>query len=407
VSAHSLALPSSSPARQHGIPRVTADEDKSEETKQKEQQKIKQYRELAEQVNSQVFHPFSSTRKLGTSLREADRVAQIKNKEYTTDTLALTSKLLMQNPEYYTIWNHRRLILQKQFEESNTEDATDTAETKGELSAKQANIKNTLISDLQFLIPLMLKFPKCYWMWNHRLWLLTQATKRLPIPVARRFWQDELGLVGKMLGKDSRNFHGWGYRRHLISQLEAPELSEDGKTTSLAEEEFAYTTKMIRSNLSNFSAWHYRGKLMPRLLDERNATKEERMKLLDSEFKLIQEALYTDPADQSLWKYHQFLMWTLGPDRSNASVIVTNLTNHDRLELYEREINNIKEMVDPDEECKWIYQALLQYNAEYLEFDAGNKLVSTMEMREWLEELRKLDPLRKGRWDDLEKKLNL
>jgi hypothetical protein len=85
--------------------------------------------------------------------------------------------------------------------------------------------------------------------------------------------------VGKMLVKDSRNFHGWGYRRKVVSELESPRLG--GR--SMVESEFEYTTKMIHGDkgLSNFSAWHRRSKLIPRLLDERNASDEARRQFLD------------------------------------------------------------------------------------------------------------------------------
>ena len=90
-------------------------------------------------------------------------------------------------------------------------------------------------------------------------------------------------LVGKMLTLDSRNFHGWGYRRTVIAALESskPESSNDGDGESLTEREFEYTTRMIRSNLSNFSAWHNRSKLIPRLLSERKADGGARKRFLD------------------------------------------------------------------------------------------------------------------------------
>jgi len=124
---------------------------------------------------------------------------------------------------------------------------------------------------------------------------LTKATTHLPAASAIKFWQGELALVGKMLALDSRNFHGWGYRRTVVEAIER--LGD----ISMAEKEFEYTTKMIKTNLSNFSAWHYRSQLIPRLLNERNARREARAKFLDGEFELITSALYTDPYDQSLW----------------------------------------------------------------------------------------------------------
>lgn len=84
-------------------------------------------------------------------------------------------------------------------------------------------------------------------------------------------------LAGKMLSRDSRNFHGWGYRRTIIHHLESNTLN--GK--SMAMEELDYTTRMISTNLSNFSAWHNRTKLTSRILDEKRATAKERKSMLD------------------------------------------------------------------------------------------------------------------------------
>lgn len=139
-------------------------------------------------------------------------------------------------------------------------------------------------SDLGFLVPLLREFPKCYWIWNYRLWLLEQSTHLLPQIIARELWQEELGLVAKMLTRDGRNFHGWGYRRTVVERLEDARLAPDGYEgaggKSMVEEEFAYTRRMIGTNLSNFSAWHYRTTLIPRLLDERGARGKARRDLI-------------------------------------------------------------------------------------------------------------------------------
>ncbi len=131
-------------------------------------------------------------------------------------------------------------------------------------------------NDLDFLVPLLRKYPKCYWIWNYRLWLLGEASRRLPVPDSLKLWQRELDLVGKMLGLDNRNFHGWRYRRVVILGLESNYLKVQEKAKSLTVDEFDYATRMIKSNLSNFSAWHARSQLIPRLLDERQASHFER-----------------------------------------------------------------------------------------------------------------------------------
>lgn len=203
------------------------------------------------------------------------------------ETLHLTSKLLKQNPEYYTIWNHRRLVLQHQFSYSSPTHSPEPSDPRDVYHDSSERISTLITSDLQFLVPLLRKFPKCYWVWNHRLWILQQATVYLSDVTALRLWREELGLVNKMLSLDGRNFHGWGYRRTVIAALESNSHTDgdSGMTRSegksLVEEEFTYTTKMIETDLSNFSAWHNRSKLIPRLLDERGADAETRRKFLD------------------------------------------------------------------------------------------------------------------------------
>ena len=129
-----------------------------------------------------------------------------------------------------------------------------------------------------FILPLIKAHPKCYWIWNYRLWLLQQAIVVLPVAAARRVWEEELGLVSMMLNRDQRNFHAWGYRRHVVGKLEGHELAGN----SMAEDEFAYTRRKIEGALSNFSAWHHRSKIIPRLLAERGADDATRRAFLES-----------------------------------------------------------------------------------------------------------------------------
>lgn len=172
------------------------------------------------------------------------------------------------------MWNYRRLLLQSLSSSEHTTDDTHNDSSKG-------NAQQYIVDDLAFLLPLLRKFPKCYWIWNYRLWLLDEASRLLPSAATYQLWQKELGLVSKMLSLDSRNFHGWGYRRKVIAALEQLSIAANPSTTSMIETEFEYTTRMIETNLSNFSAWHRRSKLIPKLLEGRNATHAERCHFLD------------------------------------------------------------------------------------------------------------------------------
>jgi geranylgeranyl transferase type-2 subunit alpha len=259
-----------------------------------------------------------------------------------------------------------------------------------------------IANDLKFIVPLLIQYPKCYWIWNYRLWLLDQAEKHLEQAIIQQLWQAELGLVGTMLTRDERNFHGWGYRRHVVTQLEQPILPGQ---PSLVEQEFVYTSKMIKSKLQNFSALHYRSKLMPRLLHERKADEKARRAMLESELDSMQNALI-DPFNQSAWFYHQYLMSTLAPSCPQEDAIVLDLTTADRLHYYEQELERITEITEDFDDCKWVYEALLQYHIDYSKLK-GLPSSNQEELRGWLGILQRLDPMRSGRWRELQASLKL
>ncbi|OCK88630.1 protein prenylyltransferase [Cenococcum geophilum 1.58] len=363
----------------HGVPRITGSQVGSEQSRLKELQHITEYKKLVSLVN----------------IKAAER-------QYTAEVLALTTQLLTENAEYYTIWNHRRRILEHMF--------TQPSNTRPSTSNSNQNILDLLTNDLRWLVSLLRQLPKCYCIWNHRLWLLQEAEILLPAATTRNFWHGELELVGKMLRLDSRNFHAWGYRRFVVTQIVRIPVSGStpgDASQSMVEAEFEYTTKMIKTNLSNFSAWHNRSKLIPRLLSHRQANEAARREMLDAELSQIQAAINTDPFDQSIWFYHQFLMSTLSPNDTHHAVIALELTKHDQLRYYEQEMEGIRDILEDTKDCKWIYEALLQYASSYLEIGGSNQNFTTIDMQEWLSKLRELDPLRKHRWDDLERSLAL
>lgn len=333
----------------------------------------------------------------------------------------MTTALLSDNPEYYTVWNYRRLILQDVFRKelsSTTPDAT--SESAPGLTPAQTEISLLLKEDLQFLTSLQRFHPKCYWMWNHRSWLLDQALTHLPTEAAKAFWAGELALVTKMLTRDDRNFHGWSYRRTVTSALEElsfRSLRAEADTAdkpesalralaSFAVPEFEYSDRVVRANFSNFSAWHHRLQAVRRRLDEQNADETTRRAAYEAELALAAELLWaaTDPKDQSLWFYHGDLMAMLDPGTPQVSRLFRELDDEQRREYIEGQVQAVKEILEDNEDCKWIYQSLLSM-AQLYDKVGGN--ADRDEMRTWLDSLEKLDPLRRGRWKDLRQKLRL
>ncbi|KAI1841813.1 hypothetical protein JX265_009422 [Neoarthrinium moseri] len=404
----------------HGIARTARR--RTDEQRQQDLDRIAKYRGLEDQIREQA-----------------------KAHDYASPALFdLTTRLLRLNPEYYTTaaWvmalegvaeyiseRHyetafRRLLalvlgcdparpkVPATYEEwaewyNNHDESTKILEDAGagRNSKNVANDASVLQSELAFTIPLLIEFPKCYWIWNHRSYILSLCIELLPVSLAREVWTAELGLVTKMLTKDRRNFHAWSYRRRVVARLESDVL--DGK--SMAEQEFMYTTKMVNQDLSNFSAWHNRSQLAPRVLDERKADHVARKVFMEAELNLAREALNVGPDDQSLWYYHQFLMSQILPEYKcgarSWSRIAPDLTLEERTDYVKREIEEIRDLLEDYKDVKWIYEALLEYSIalDGMCKDKGTtrpKQELTEEAQTWLETLRQLDPLRKGRWDD-------
>ncbi|KAI9767164.1 MAG: Rab geranylgeranyltransferase [Geoglossum umbratile] len=359
----------------HGVPRPSgARPPRTEQARAKELAKIEEYRALVSLVQ-----------------------VKMAEKEYTSDVLSLTTKLLTQNPEYYTIWNHRRRILQHQMRPPPDTDHTDPDH--------QSKTHALLTADLAFLLPLLLTHPKAYTLWTHRLWLLRQTHQLLPAPLAAPLWHAELALCTKLLARDPRNFHGWGYRRYVAGELMAGDTAGGGG--DVVEGEFAYASRMVEANLSNFSAWHARAAWGVRVLDVRGAGEEERLRFFEDELALITRALYTDPYDQSLWFYHTYLLLTTCspklPPPGPARAAITPLAPAQKAHYLRREIATLHDLLTEGvDDCKWVLEALVVYTgwlgrcegAPEEEMEEGGGI------GDWLRRLEALDPLRLGRWRD-------
>jgi geranylgeranyl transferase type-2 subunit alpha len=98
-------------------------------------------------------------------------------------------------------------------------------------------------------------------------------------------------------------------------------------------------------------------------------------------------------------------MTTLTDDVGHAT-ITPNLTPEERSEFVSRQLVNLRDILDGAEDCKWVYDALLEFTTALCEMEERRPVADKREeCMTWLAELRKLDPLRAGRWDDLENTL--
>uniref|UniRef100_A0A8D1TRV6 Geranylgeranyl transferase type-2 subunit alpha n=1 Tax=Sus scrofa TaxID=9823 RepID=A0A8D1TRV6_PIG len=199
--------------------------------------------------------------------------------ELDESVLELTSQILGANPDFATLWNCRREVLQR----------LEVQKSPEELAA-------LVKAELGFLESCLRVNPKSYGTWHHRCWLLG----RLPEPN----WARELELCARFLEVDERNFHCWDYRRFVASQAAVPPA-----------EELAFTDSLITRNFSNYSSWHYRSCLLPQLHPQPDSGPQGRLPedVLLKELELVQNAFFTDPNDQSAWFYHRWLLGRADP----------------------------------------------------------------------------------------------
>ncbi|XP_015976108.1 geranylgeranyl transferase type-2 subunit alpha isoform X1 [Rousettus aegyptiacus] len=240
----------------HGRLKVKTSEEQAEAKRLEREQKLKLYQSATQTVFQK---------------RQAG--------ELDESVLELTSQILGANPDFATLWNCRREVLQKLEAQKSPE----------ELAA-------LVKAELGFLESCLRVNPKSYGTWHHRCWLLS----RLPEPN----WARELELCARFLEVDERNFHCWDYRRFVAAQAAVPPA-----------EELAFTDSLITRNFSNYSSWHYRSCLLPQLHPQPDSGPQGRLPedVLLKELELVQNAFFTDPNDQSAWFYHRWLLGRADP----------------------------------------------------------------------------------------------
>ncbi|KDN53216.1 protein prenylyltransferase [Tilletiaria anomala UBC 951] len=357
----------------HGVKRARLSAEAKAQRKVKEQSKLQAYLQLE-------THFFE--------LKDADVCSE--------DSLEVTGKLLSFNPEHYTAWNFRRRILDRLFAHDS----------------RSASLNQAAKKDFFAAAPALRSHPKVYWIWNHRQWCLEEypdapvtaeeddtgaetskeATAAARLAAVEQKWRLEMRLVDKMLDLDGRNFHGWNYRRYLLTQL-ARASAETGSTdgSSSASSELSYTLSKIEKDFSNFSAWHQRQLLYSRQWQLQAATRSDsgssaltKANDLAREFELVQQAMYTDPSDQSVWLYHRWLV-----------------EEDPRAEVLDREIKAVEELLEIEPDSKWSMQSIVHYRS--LRRTLHSKIDEQQDLaeeRRLLQALVIIDPDRRRRYED-------
>lgn len=119
---------------------------------------------------------------------------------------------------------------------------------------------------------------------------------------------------------------------------------------------------------------------------------------------MVRRALDVGPEDQSCWYYHQFLVLNM-TEPVGKQTIAPNLGAEDKVPILQSEIDNIKDLLeDYDDDLKLAYEALMDYTPALARLEGREETeTDRAELQGWLAKLRKLDPMRKGRWDDFER----
>lgn len=76
------------------------------------------------------------------------------------------------------------------------------------------------------------------------------------------------------------------------------------------------------------------------------------------------------------------------------------------MDYVRKEIEAIEELLDGAEDCKWIYQALIDCTLLASKIEGTLSGEAKENVLRWLTELKKLDPLRRGRWLDFENSIS-
>lgn len=254
------------------------------------------------------------------------------------NALELTEKLVLVNPDVYTLWNYRKEILiefkskdapestpagkedqqqgnqtlkdaeatgdkiqqvscddqQTQIQPSTCQEipcgkdvVDDDTDTRGRQNNEQASVFEQLCQqELALTQSCLMKQPKSYPVWHHRLWIVTRLMDNPDL-------QGELDLCSEALNYDSRNFHSWNYRKEIVKLAKIS-----------LEKEIEFTSEKIRQNFSNFSSWYLRSCLLTQASAQGEIDMEN---LWDKEYSLVENAIFTDPTDQSAWFYHKWL----------------------------------------------------------------------------------------------------
>jgi geranylgeranyl transferase type-2 subunit alpha len=86
------------------------------------------------------------------------------------------------------------------------------------------------------------------------------------------------------------------------------------------------------------------------------------------------------------------------------ATITPGFTLEDRVTYVERELEAMSELLEDYDDVKWIYEALLESTIALADMEDRQLREEEKDaLKQWLEKLKALDPLRNGRWVQVER----
>ncbi|KAJ5078782.1 geranylgeranyl transferase type-2 subunit alpha [Anaeramoeba ignava] len=300
-------------------------ETRSNQEVEKDLQKINQYEKIKEEM-----------------------IKRRSTKIYDKESLELSEKLVLINPDLYFVWNFRKEIIL--FLEKNPNE----------------DLEEIYQKELLLIQKCLIKHPKSYFTWFQRKWITVRMNNCN--------WPHELILCKKFLAVDERNFHCWNYRRFVV---------EKGKQS--LQDEWEFTTEKIEQNFSNYSAWHNRTKLLNKINKLDDSKTDEKLTPFNfrNELDFVTQAFYTDPDDQSGWIYHRWL---------------THINNS--LEVINHEIEMCEDLLSLEPESKWTLFTLVLLLLQKIK-NYEKKKQSFQRILEILLKLKIIDPIHYQYYQDL------
>jgi len=183
---------------------------------------------------------------------------QRNDKVYDLACLGQTEKFAKLSPDFTTVWNYRREILEHLFKEQEGQFST--------LQGKLEVIKNELL----MLVKQVMSSPKSYSIWEHRVWTITlgltlereylaaMKAKKLAEKAEEEKKQSEAASAAtEENGND-------GDEAAELMNMPGQEVREEGDEmwkSAILDNELKLCSKMLAMDERNFHCWNYRNQI--------------------------------------------------------------------------------------------------------------------------------------------------